>query len=213
MPFPVRLHSTSVSLFPSQHGADVQLHNNDGRTALMCASQFGHSDIVALLLQVASPAHPFPSPERPGPDGGSASRRFPKLRTHYSSRVRCQGFPKEHRLEETRSQRGPNLKDCKLLGPRRSSEGQCVKCLRSLNSRLIGIPRSFLTRFTSFSWHPKPRKTTKNNENGLVPKRQKTRKTTKNTNHFLRDFHHIFFLPNGRSGPGGPRRRNVEPIL
>ena len=49
--------------FLSQHGADVHHPDNDGRTALMLASLNGHSDVTALLLQVPSPAHPFPSLE------------------------------------------------------------------------------------------------------------------------------------------------------
>ena len=55
-PFLVRLH---FPLPRSQNGADVQRADDESYTALMLASEKGHSDIAALLLQVLPPP-PFP---------------------------------------------------------------------------------------------------------------------------------------------------------
>lgn len=41
---------TNMVEFLLDAGADVNAHDNDGSTALMCACEHGHNDIVKVLL-------------------------------------------------------------------------------------------------------------------------------------------------------------------
>ena len=78
----------------------MQRANNEGYTALLLASQNDHSDIVALLLQVPSPAPPSRTFRTRGRERAHMVLEATQPRRH-DSRVRCRGvirgvrFPKE----------------------------------------------------------------------------------------------------------------------